>query len=88
MPNIDYRDPISKTSYVFIEAYRAASILPRLIIDHVYTADRVEMHPDGCGWNCVPEPPDASGSWFVCDSSPDNKTGWRRIRIVCGGQES
>jgi hypothetical protein len=88
MQNIDYRDPINKTSFLFIEAYRAPSILPRILIDHEYTRDRVEMHADSCGWSCHPEPPDASGAWFICDSSPDNKTGWRQTSLECGGQES
>jgi hypothetical protein len=73
------------TSTVFIAAFRGASILPRILIDHEYTRDRVEEHADGCAWDCIPEPPDASGAWFVFDSSPDSKTGWRRFRIECGG---
>jgi hypothetical protein len=83
-----YIDPSERNSKIYLEGYRAKNFTPRLIIDHEYTADRVEMHADGCGWSCTPEPPDASSAWVIFDFSPDSKTGWRRISLECGGQES
>ena len=71
-------------STVFLKGFRAPSTLPRIVVEHEYTRDRVEEHADGCGWNCHPEPPDASGAWVIYDTSPNSKTGWRRFRIVSG----
>ena len=55
-----------------------------VLIDHVYTRDQIEPFFDGngveIGWNCIPAEPSEPGTWVIFDMSPDNKTGWRRIR--------
>ena len=59
--------------------------MPRLVIDHCYTRDGVRPYIERgveMGWTCSPIPPDGSGEWVIFDFSPDNKTGWRRFRLV------
>ena len=59
---------------------------PSLLIEHVYTRDRVYDEYDipgvESGWKCSPVAPDCSGRWEIFDSSPDYKTGWRRISLL------
>jgi hypothetical protein len=59
---------------------------PSLLIEHVYTRDRVRIdydeHGVEIGWTCFPKEPDCAGLWKVFDSSPDSKTGWRRISLL------
>jgi hypothetical protein len=61
---------------------------PQLLIEHVYTSDRVraDYNERGVeiGWTCVPESPDRAGLWKIFDSSPDSKTGWRCISLRGG----
>jgi hypothetical protein len=58
---------------------------PRLVIERIYTSDRVRADFDEygreVGWTCVPEPPEGAGRWEIFDFSPDSKSGWRRISL-------
>jgi hypothetical protein len=66
--------------------------LPRLVVERRYTRDdRCPLVPGDvnfdCGWRSapVPPPPDGhDGHWKLFDTSPDRKSGWRRIRLDWG----
>lgn len=54
-----------------------------LIIEHVYTRDflvPIFAFRQWVGWDCYPVPPSEPALWEIFDMSPDDKTGWRRIR--------
>jgi hypothetical protein len=72
-----------QNSNTYFEGHRSKTVTPRIVIERRYTKNYV--HDPQHGFGTVSIPPRDGGIRHKFDGRSDEKTGWRRISLECGG---